>query len=67
MGADKAKKEDAHETPNPDLSDIQAAKDRWEAGTLSRHVEKHPERREEFISTSSRPVRRIYTPLDIPK
>jgi methylmalonyl-CoA mutase N-terminal domain/subunit len=67
MGAEKAKKKDTHETANPDLGEIQAAKENWEAGTLSRHIEKHPERREEFISTSSRPVRRIYTPLDIPK
>ncbi|MFW9846771.1 MAG: methylmalonyl-CoA mutase [Candidatus Thorarchaeota archaeon] len=67
MGADKVKKEDAQETSDPYLSEIQAAKERWEAGTLSRHIEENPERREEFISTSSRPVRRIYTPLDVPK
>ncbi|MFX1270136.1 MAG: methylmalonyl-CoA mutase [Promethearchaeota archaeon] len=67
MGADKAKKDDTQAPPDPYLSEIQVAKERWEAGTLSRHTEKHPERREEFISTSSRPVRRIYTPLDIPK
>jgi methylmalonyl-CoA mutase N-terminal domain/subunit len=67
MGADKAKKEDTHETTDPDLSEIQAAKERWEAGTLARHTDKYPERREEFISTSSRPIRRIYTPLDVPK
>ncbi|MFW9965901.1 MAG: methylmalonyl-CoA mutase family protein, partial [Candidatus Thorarchaeota archaeon] len=67
MGADKAKKEDTHETTDPELNEIQAAKERWEAGTLARHTDKNPERREEFISTSSRPVRRIYTPLDVPK
>jgi methylmalonyl-CoA mutase N-terminal domain/subunit len=67
MGADKAKKEDAQEPTNPDLGEIQAAKERWEAGTLARHTDTHPERREEFISTSSRPVRRLYTPLDVPK
>jgi methylmalonyl-CoA mutase N-terminal domain/subunit len=67
MGADKAKKEDTHETTDPELSEIQAAKERWESGTLARHTDKHPERREEFISTSSRPVRRIYTPIDVPK
>lgn len=67
MGADKVKKEDAQEPLDPYLSEIQVAKERWEAGTLSRHTEKNPERREEFISVSSRPVRRIYTPLDIPK
>ncbi|KXH76565.1 MAG: methylmalonyl-CoA mutase [Candidatus Thorarchaeota archaeon SMTZ-45] len=67
MGADKSKKEDTHEATDPELSEIHAAKERWESGTLARHTDKHPERREEFISTSSRPVRRIYTPLDVPK
>ncbi len=49
-----------------ELRKIQEAKEEWESTTLAKHLERHPERREEFISTSSRPVRRIYTPLDIP-
>ncbi|MFX0045473.1 MAG: methylmalonyl-CoA mutase [Candidatus Hermodarchaeota archaeon] len=40
--------------------------DRWESSTLSRHAKTNPERRDEFISVSSRPVRRIYTPADLP-
>ncbi len=37
---------------------------RWEATTLRDAIESHPERRKEFVTTSSRPVKRLYTPLD---
>ncbi|UCH05910.1 MAG: methylmalonyl-CoA mutase, partial [Candidatus Thorarchaeota archaeon] len=40
--------------------------DRWESSTLRRHAKTNLERRDEFISVSSRPVRRIYTPADLP-
>ncbi len=45
---------------------IAAAKDNWEKNTLAPHQAKHPDRREEFVTTSSKPVKVIYTPLDIP-
>ncbi|MFX1579070.1 MAG: methylmalonyl-CoA mutase [Promethearchaeota archaeon] len=46
---------------------IAAANDSWEKNTLSPHQAKHPDRRKEFVTTSSKPVKVIYTPLDIPK
>src|SRR2546426_3888481 len=38
---------------------------RWEDTTLRPALESFPERRKEFVTTSSRPVRRLYTPLDL--
>ncbi len=37
----------------------------WENNTLKETLDKSPERRERFITTSSRPIARIYTPIDI--
>ncbi|MHA1137007.1 MAG: acyl-CoA mutase large subunit family protein [Candidatus Thorarchaeota archaeon] len=54
MGADK------------NLDDIQKAHDKWEKETLGSHQKKHPDRRKEFVTTSSRPIKAIYTPLDVP-
>ncbi len=51
---------------NERLEKIREAKDKWESETLRPHLEKHPERLTEFISTSSRPINRLYTPLDVP-
>jgi methylmalonyl-CoA mutase N-terminal domain/subunit len=45
---------------------IAAANDSWEKNTLSAHQAKHPDRRKEFVTTSSKPVKVLYTPLDIP-
>jgi methylmalonyl-CoA mutase N-terminal domain/subunit len=45
---------------------IAAAKDNWEKNTLSPHQKKHPDRRKEYVTTSSKPVRVIYTPADLP-
>ncbi|MFQ5833237.1 MAG: methylmalonyl-CoA mutase [Candidatus Thorarchaeota archaeon] len=66
MGAERAKEKKSDKANDPELSEIRAAMGRWESSTLSRHAEANPERRDEFISVSSRPVRRIYTPLDVP-
>ena len=38
---------------------------RWEETTLREALASHPERRKEFMTTSSRPVKRLYTPLDL--
>jgi methylmalonyl-CoA mutase N-terminal domain/subunit len=45
---------------------IAAAKKNWEKNTLSPHQAKYPDRRKEFVTTSSKPVKDLYTPLDIP-
>jgi methylmalonyl-CoA mutase N-terminal domain/subunit len=37
----------------------------WEENTLKEHLEKHPERKEQFITTSSLPINRLYSPDDI--
>ena len=39
--------------------------ERWVDTTLKKTLNRHPERQQQFITTSSVPVRRIYTPLDI--
>ena len=37
----------------------------WEATALHRSSTRMPERTDEFITTSSEPIHRLYTPLDI--
>ncbi|MCL7451721.1 MAG: methylmalonyl-CoA mutase family protein [Anaerolineae bacterium] len=37
----------------------------WEEATLGDALDKHPERSDEFMTTSSEPVGRLYTPLDV--
>jgi methylmalonyl-CoA mutase N-terminal domain/subunit len=46
---------------------IAAAKESWEKNTLAPHQAKHPDRRKEYVTTSSKPVKVLYTPLDLPK
>ena len=38
---------------------------RWERETLNPALARYPERRERFITTSSRPIKRLYTPADL--
>ena len=45
-------------------SDHQKAYEKWKKEILEPALTKHPERREEFITTSSQKVDRLYTPLD---
>jgi methylmalonyl-CoA mutase N-terminal domain/subunit len=45
--------------------DIVQQKRDWENNTLKKTLDKSPERRERFITTSSRPIARLYTPTDI--
>ncbi len=47
------------------LTEIQHALEQWEATTLRKSLERFPERQETFITTSSEPVNRLYTPLDV--
>ena len=44
--------------------DHQKAYEKWKKEILEPALAKHPERREEFITTSSQKVDRLYTPLD---
>ena len=45
-------------------SDHQKAYEKWKKEILAPVLAKHPERREEFVTTSSQKVDRLYTPLD---
>jgi methylmalonyl-CoA mutase N-terminal domain/subunit len=47
------------------LEKMVAERDRWEETTLQQAITRRPERREEFVTTSSAPVGRLYTPLDL--
>jgi len=49
--------------PDPDL---RALLSDWEDNVLRPALARAPERRAEFITTSSEPVERLYTPLDLP-
>jgi methylmalonyl-CoA mutase, N-terminal domain len=49
-----------------DLEKITEAKAAWETSTLNPTLKKMPERQAEFITTSSAPIDRLYTPLDLP-
>ena len=46
-------------------TDARKAFERWEQSTLKKAVEKAPERRKEFVTTSSKPVERLYGPWDL--
>lgn len=45
--------------------DLRRAFQRWEQTTLKDALDRYPERAGEFITTSSEPVKRLYTPLDM--
>lgn len=47
------------------LARLAANRDRWEHETLTPALQHQPERRTSFMTTSSRPVERVYTPLDL--
>jgi methylmalonyl-CoA mutase N-terminal domain/subunit len=44
--------------------DLHQARERWEQTTLKKTLDRYPERHDEFITTSSDTVERLYTPLD---
>ncbi|MEO8610540.1 MAG: methylmalonyl-CoA mutase family protein [Chloroflexota bacterium] len=48
------------------LNELSAAYSQWEQGTLKKTLDLMPERRETFVTQSSVPINRLYTPLDIP-
>jgi methylmalonyl-CoA mutase N-terminal domain/subunit len=47
------------------LDEIREGQGKWEETTLRKALNRFPERRKSFITTSSAPVERLYTPLDI--
>jgi methylmalonyl-CoA mutase N-terminal domain/subunit len=47
------------------LDELSDSLKRWEATSLKKALSSLPERADEFITTSSEPINRIYTPLDV--
>lgn len=47
------------------LSAIAKAMEEWEETTLKKTLSKAPERRDAFLGHTGRPIKRLYTPLDI--
>jgi methylmalonyl-CoA mutase, N-terminal domain len=47
------------------LAALRAALNRWEETTLQRALDALPERQPEFLTASSEPIERLYTPLDV--
>jgi methylmalonyl-CoA mutase N-terminal domain/subunit len=47
------------------LEDIRGAQEQWDETTVQQSLARYPERMKEFVTTSSEPVNRLYTPLDI--
>jgi methylmalonyl-CoA mutase N-terminal domain/subunit len=50
-----------------ELREIKKEQKKWEDETLEPHKKRHPSRRQEFVTTSSKPVKVLYTPLDVPE
>jgi len=47
------------------LDELKNSLDQWEETSLSKALASLPERADEFITTSSEPINRLYTPLDV--
>jgi methylmalonyl-CoA mutase N-terminal domain/subunit len=47
------------------LAELRNAHEKWEETTLQKTLAKFPERKPEFITASSEPINRLYTPLDV--
>jgi len=50
-----------------ELETIKRKLGEWENSKLNKLIEKHPERRTEFITTSSVPIKRLFLPTDLEK
>jgi methylmalonyl-CoA mutase N-terminal domain/subunit len=48
------------------LDEIRQARQKWEDSALARAQAQFAERQDRFVTTSSEPVNRLYTPLDVP-
>jgi len=47
------------------MDDLAAGHEKWEQQTLKKTLDRMPERQQEFITQSSVPIKRLYTPLDV--
>src|SRR5215813_14627222 len=47
------------------LEELKASIEQWEETSLKKALSSLPERADEFITTSSEPINRLYTPLDV--
>jgi methylmalonyl-CoA mutase N-terminal domain/subunit len=47
------------------LAELADSYDKWEETTLQQSLTRFPERKKRFTTTSSEPIRRLYTPLDV--
>jgi len=47
------------------LTELSETRDRWEETTLHQTLSRTPERKNRFMTTSSEPIERLYTPLDV--
>ena len=47
------------------LATLRQRWEKWQESTLQRTLSRHPERLDSFMTTSSAPVERLYTPLDV--
>ncbi len=47
------------------LNELKDSLEKWEETGLQKTLASMPERRDKFITTSSEPIRRLYTPLDV--
>ena len=47
------------------LDELKDSLEKWEETSLQKTLASLPERREKFITTSSEPINRLYTPLDV--
>ncbi|MFO3796979.1 MAG: methylmalonyl-CoA mutase family protein, partial [Anaerolineales bacterium] len=47
------------------LEELRTALEKWQETTLQKSLAQMPERRDEFITASSEPINRLYTPLDV--
>jgi len=47
------------------LAALRQQREQWRKNTLQRTLDRHPERLAAFMTTSSAPVERLYTPLDV--
>ena len=48
------------------LEEIRQSEEQWQETSLGKNLAQRPERKERFITTSSEPIERLYTPLDVP-
>jgi len=48
-----------------ELEELRQALEKWQQNNLQDTLARIPERQEEFITTSSEPIERLYTPLDV--